>query len=80
MLKDRNKKEREEEQETGKVEMMGDAGWLGVHFLLIVKRYLAYPAEQPFAATFGTEWFLSNHVDSMNMLYASTLAPASVRE
>lgn len=45
-----------------------DSG-LGSAFRMI-KRYLAYQAEQPFAAIFGTELFLSNHVDLKNMLCA----------
>jgi hypothetical protein len=44
------------------------------------KRYLAYQAEQPFAAIFGTMLSLNNHADLTNTLCVSTSAPASVRE
>ena len=52
---------------------------LGSAFRMI-KRYLAYQAEQPFAAIFGTESFSSNRVDLKNTLCALTSALASVRE
>lgn len=59
-------------------------GWnensgLGSAFRMI-KRYLAYQAEQPFAAIFEIKLFSSNHVDLKNTLCALTSALASVRE
>lgn len=44
------------------------------------KRYLAYQAEQPFAAIFGTVLSLNNHADLKNTLCVLTSVPASVRE
>lgn len=45
----------------------------------VIKRYLAYRAEPPFAAISGTMLSWDSRVDSASMLCAGTWAPASAR-
>lgn len=51
---------------------MGEGRIGVVEDFYVVKRYLAYQAEPPFAAISGTELFSDSRVDSVNMLCALT--------